>query len=126
METIQNTQGEKKIKPKTKITTASIRVSNDTKKVSLALLGKVNKKDFGRRVKPNELIKLGLSLIEASHIQELQEKSLSNSDRLDRDYRNYVQKNGALSKDEYLGLLLSTNATKLEGQSVAFPEGKIK
>lgn len=112
-------------KPKSpKKSASSIRVRPDTRKKLILELSKANKKDFGRRIKPDDLISLGLSLIEPEHIKGLQEKSLSNADRLDRDYRLYVQKNGPISKDEYLGLLLSPNAAKSETQNAAFSEGK--
>ncbi len=96
----------------------------ETRKKLILELTKANKKDFGRRIKPDDLLSVALSLIEAHHIKELQEKSLSNADRLDRDYRSYVQKNGPISKDEYLGLLLSPTSAKSDSQNVAFSEGK--
>lgn len=103
METVLN---DKKPKTKSKVTTVPLRVKHETRKRIFSELAKANKKDFGRRIKPDDLIAIAIDLIESEHIKKLQEGSLTNSDRLERDYKAYVAKNGAISKDEYLGKLL--------------------
>lgn len=86
---------------------AALRVKKETRRRVLQTLQQVNKKDFGRKVRADQVIALGQSLLRPEHLQSLQESSLSHSDRLERDYRAYVTKHGAISKDEYLGRRLS-------------------
>jgi hypothetical protein len=107
MDTVQT---EKKPKAKTKSTTAPLRVRHETRRKILSEIAKANKKDFGRRVKPDDLIALALSLLEPRHLKDLQEATLSNSDRLEREYRAYIAKNGPISKDAYLGKRLQGEA----------------
>jgi len=103
-----NTNVEKKSKPKAKASaTAPIRVRVETRKKILQEVAKANKKDFGRRIRAEDILALSLSLLEARHIQELQDASLSNADRFERDYRAYIAKHGHISKDAYLGKRLN-------------------
>ena len=87
--------------------TVSLRVKRDTKRRVLADLAKVNKKDFGKAVRSDQLIGLALSLLTDQHIKALQESSMTNADRLEQRYRDYVKKHGATSKDEFLGKILA-------------------
>ena len=91
--------------------TVGLRVKRETKKRIQAELAKVNKKDFGKKVRCDELIGTALSLLTERHIKELQDGSMTNTDRLEIQYRDYIRKNGATSKDEFLGLVLSGNAS---------------
>lgn len=95
----------KKNKPKT--TTSAIRVKNETKRKILSELAKINRKDFGKKVRVEHFISLAISLIEPKHLKDLQERTLTYADRLERDYRAYTAKHGPISKDEYLGKRLS-------------------
>lgn len=94
---------EKKPKAKTKITTVPVRVKVETRKRILSELAKINKKDFGRKAKVEDYLSLAISLIGPEHFKKLQEATLSNQDRLEREYRTYIAKHGAISKDDYLG-----------------------
>ena len=69
----------------------------------MAIQAKANKKEGGRTIKIDPIIKLALSLIEPKHIKDIQEASLTNQDRLEIEYQAYIAKNGMISKDEYLG-----------------------
>jgi len=91
------------------VATVSLRVKRDTKRRVLAELAKVNKKDFGKTVKTDALIGLLLSLLNDHHIKVLRDGSMTNADRLELRYRDYVKKHGATSKDEFLGRILSEN-----------------
>lgn len=108
METNQTKKEAKTNKPSAH---GAIRVRKDTRKRVLAELARVNKKDFGRKVRPDEFIALAVSLVTPEHIVKLQESSLSNADRLEREYRTYVSTHGAISKDEYLGKRLAGEIT---------------
>ena len=98
---------EKKSKASKPAPYTSVHMRKETKKRISADLARVNKKDFGRTIRADEYLTLAVSLITPEHLQQLQETSLSNSDRLERDYRAYIAKNGQISKDEYLGKRLS-------------------
>ena len=85
------------------------------------IMARANKKDYGKKIKVYEVINLALSLLKDEHIKTLQEVSLSNADRLDREFRNYVSAHGSISKDAYLGMRLNgeigpSNASNSETQ----------
>ncbi len=90
----------------------SLRLKRDTKRRLLMELTKANKKDLGRKIKSDELLNLALSLIETKHILDLREKSLSNTDRLDRQYHDYSKQHGPISKDDFLGRLMRGELSK--------------
>lgn len=95
-------------KPKTSVTqTIGLRVKRETKKRIQAELAKTNKKDFGKKVRCDELIGIALSLLTDRHTRQLQEGSLSNSDRIERQYQEYIKKHGPISRDVFLGKLLA-------------------
>ena len=104
METNQTKKEAKTNKPSAH---GSIRVRKDTRKRVLAELARINKKDFGRKVRPDEFSAVAVGRVTAEHIVKLQESSLSNADRLERDYKAFIAKNGPMPKDEYLGKRLN-------------------
>lgn len=104
---------------------SSLRVKPETRKRFLSELAKVNKKSYGRKVRADQLLSLLLTLVRPEHIQQLQQGSLSNSDRLEMRYREHVKKFGPVSKDEFLGLLLTEKGSKSEPENAAVSEGKI-
>lgn len=111
-------------KAKVKKENSTIRVSSSTQKLLTQVLLKLNKKSFGRRVRIDPLLQLALSKLVDADLKFLQEQSLSNADRLEMNYREYVKKNGPLSKDEFLGILLKAESVKSESKNAAFSEGK--
>lgn len=100
---------EKKTKQPLKSTNsyATLRVKKDTRKRVVKDLEKVNSKEFGRRVRIDDYVAFALSLVTPEHHHRLQESTLSNEDRLKRDYKSYVAQHGMISRDEYLGKRLS-------------------
>jgi hypothetical protein len=101
---MENVQAEKKQKANSKSSSyGTLRVKRLTRKRIAEDLAKANRKDFGRRVKADEYILLAVSRITPEDIINLQNASMSHADRLERDYRAYIAKNGPMSKDEYLG-----------------------
>ena len=110
MEQIKN---ENVIKVKSKKSAYStIRLTQNTKKKLTQLLNKSNKKNFGKRVKADQLILLALELITDDHVKNLQENSLSNADKLEMKFKEYVRKNGSISKDDFLGKLLEDSVQR--------------
>ena len=121
---METKQDSKSVKAKSNIvTTAPIRVKRETKKRIQTELAKINKKDFGKKVRCDELIVTMLSLLTERHIKELQDGSMTNADRLELQYRDYVKKNGATSKDEFLGKILAGNVASENGQSTPLKSG---
>ncbi len=84
-----------------------LRVKQATRRKLQRILDAVNKKDFGKRVRPDAVIDAALSLVSAAEIERLQQLSMSNADRLEAAYRRYAAKRGSTTKDEFLGLLLA-------------------
>lgn len=103
--------------------TIPIRVKRETRKKILQELAKANKKDFGRKVRADDLIALALSFVRAEHIEQLQESTLSNADRLDQRYKEFVAKHGHVSKDVFLGKLLSGEPVIRGGSENTAAEG---
>jgi len=97
-------------------TSVSLRVKRETKKRIQVELAKVNKKDFGKKVRCDELIGTALSLLTEQHLKALQDGSMTNADRLEIQYRDYVKKHGATTKDEFLGQILAGNGAVNGGQ----------
>lgn len=100
---MESNSNEKKVKAAKPSGYSSLRVKKDIKKRIMSDLSRINKKDFGRKVHLSEYLDLIMGFLTADHISTLQEGSLSNTDRFERDYRNYVALNGAMPKDEYFG-----------------------
>lgn len=78
----------------------------DTAKLLQTLKDKANKKTFGRKVRDSEVIGLGLSLINADHLQNLQNRTLSEKDRLHMAHEEYQKANGKVTMDQFIGKLL--------------------
>ncbi len=89
------------------VKTAPVRVSKETRKRIVIELARLNKKELGRSVKPDDLITLALTLLEPKHYAQLQDSTHSNADRLQRRYLAYVKEHGAISKDTFIGKLLT-------------------
>jgi hypothetical protein len=106
METSTN-QKVGKIKPNT-VSTVPLRVKRETKRRIQAELAKVNKKAFGRKVRVDALIARAIGLLSDVDIAALQDASLSNADRLEQQFRDYAKTHAGVSKDEFLGKLLSS------------------
>lgn len=90
-----------------KVVYVAIRVRKDLKRQLESNLERINKKDFGKRVRAEDYLALALSLATPQHIDALQETSLTHADRLERDYRTYVAEHGPMLGDEYLGKRLA-------------------
>ena len=86
---------------------STIKVKREIKrKIDLELI-RINKKHYGKKVTSEHLISLLLTLFKDEHIKVLQEQSLSNSDRLEQQFKTFVSKNPGTTKDDFLGRLLN-------------------
>ncbi len=94
-------------KPKKKmLKMSSVRVSHEAYKKATVLLKKINQKQLGRRVKFDQLLLHLLEKFSEQDCKKLQEESLSNSDKLEKKYREYTDKNGPIKKEEFYAFLL--------------------
>jgi len=95
--------------------TMALRVSPETQKKILDEISRINKeKEFGQKIKPDAFVALAITLMKSKHFEVLKEASLTNEDRIERGYQEYLKQHGDLSKDEYLGLLLSGKLNSVE------------
>lgn len=91
---------------------ASVRVKTETRDRVLAVVDRLNEKELGRKVIPDDVLAIAVTLLKAEHLEQIQMATLSNFDRLESDYREFVRRNPGVSKDEYLGKLLTGEITK--------------
>jgi len=91
---------------------APVRVRHETKAKLEQLLRRANKERLGRRVKPDDLIGFGLSLITDAHLATICDGTLSNKDRMELLYRRMSKERRGLTKEEFFGLLLGGNLPK--------------
>ena len=98
-----------------KTNTTPIRVFKATAKTLKSMIQKLDKKSFGRKVRVDDLILKSLSLLEDKHLEEIRDATLSNTDKLEISYQEYCKTHGQISKDEYLGRLLSDQKSAIEG-----------
>lgn len=105
---MENLQTDKNAKKKvTASPMVSLRVKRETKKKILAEVARVNKKDFGKRVRPEQLLEIALGLLNESHLKKLQDDSMTNADRLEFHYRSLAKQSGNLSKEDFLAHVLT-------------------
>ncbi len=83
----------------------------ETSRLLHAIKDKINKKAFGRKIKDYEIIAKGISLIAAADIQELQERTYSEKDRLGLAHDNYQKVNGKITLEQFIGKLLKGEIT---------------
>ncbi len=77
---MDNQQTKPVVKKKAKKSDSStIKISKETKRELNKILVKVNKKDFGKRMRGEKIILLALQQINETHIKELQNSTLGSS-----------------------------------------------
>lgn len=87
----------------------SVRIRMTAKDRAKALLLAANKKKSGRKVKFDELVELAIGLVSDEHIKMLQERSLTNEDRMDQLRQRYVETRGPISEDQFIGFMLTAD-----------------
>lgn len=78
----------------------------ESAKTLAALKDKANKKPHGRKIRDGEIIGKALSLLGSQHIEELQEATLNEKDRLNIAHENFIKEHGKISLDQFIGRLL--------------------
>lgn len=100
---VQKSKVEKPVKEKIKFLK---KLDPETAKLLSSLKEKANRKSYGRKVTDSELLAVGLSLVKPEHLKLLQDKTLSEQDRLKIAHEEFQKKNGKLSLDQFIGKLL--------------------
>ncbi len=96
------------------------KLDTESARILQSLKDKVNKKSFGRKVKDSEIIAKALTLMDANHLQELQDATLSEKDRLHMAHENFVKQNGKITLDQFIGKLLKG---EIREQPIAMTQG---
>lgn len=109
METNTQKNEPKRTKAKSKPASkwVSIRIKIETKKAAVAFRDEANKKAFGRSIKLDEVIEVGVSQLTNQHIVELQEKSMTNKDRKDQLRQRYIEMRGPTTEDQFIGFMMT-------------------
>ena len=82
------------------------KIDQESAKLLSSLKDRANKKSFGRKVKDSEIIAVGLTLVSVEHLEQLQEKTYSERDRLDQLFQGHQKAYGKLTMDQFLGKLM--------------------
>lgn len=109
MEKEQQTK-EEKVSKKYQINTTPIRVTKATAKTIKSMIQKMNKKTYGKKIRPDDLIQKSISLLSDEHLEEIKQSTMTNSDRLEIAYQEHCKAHGQVTKDEYFGLLLKAKS----------------
>lgn len=83
----------------------------ETMRLLVLVRERVNKKNFGRRIRDSEILAIALKSISADQIKALQESSYTEKDRLNMAHEDYVRGHGKISMDEFIGRLLRGELT---------------
>jgi len=84
-------------------TTIPIRISKQTKKILDILVKKSNSKKFGRVLKADDLVLIGLKKISDGEISKLQENSISNKDRMEMAFSKYKKSHQSVTVMNFWG-----------------------
>jgi len=83
----------------------SIRVTRTSANTIRKTISAANKKDYGEILRPCDLVDLLVQSINSDTINQLQEQSMSEQDKFDRDYKNYCSQYKKVTKDEFYKLV---------------------
>ena len=78
----------------------------ESAKLLASLKERANKKNYGRKIRDGEILAKALSLLQSHHLEEIQEITYSEKDRLHMAHEDYQKLNGKLSLDQFIGRLL--------------------
>lgn len=93
--------------------TTPIRVKKSTARSVKALLTKLNRKNYGRKVVTEDIISLAISKLDNVDFEQIQESTYSSSDRLEIQFKKYCQEHGQVSKEQFLDALMRAGLPEL-------------
>jgi len=86
---------------------------------------------MGRKIRADQVLSLAVELVAEGHIKVLQERSLTNEDRMEALRQKFIETRGAISKDQWLGFAMNTEFSVFvneQGANIAhrgFAEGVV-
>lgn len=86
--------------------TIPIRIHKSTARLLKSIVTKLNRKPIGRKVRAEQVITKALGLLTEADFEEIKESTYDSKDRLEIEYRKFCQKNGSISKDDFLKKIL--------------------
>lgn len=92
-------------KSKPTISTVNLRVKRDFRKTILIELTQLNKKDFGRKVKADDVLRFALSLVTDEHRERIKKATLSATDYIEQKYLEAKKIQPGMSKNDFLASL---------------------
>lgn len=82
------------------------KIDIETAKSLAQIKDRANRKQFGRKVKDAEIIRVALKLIGAEEIAAMQETTYSERDRLQMVHDAFQKEHGRISLDQFIGKLM--------------------
>lgn len=86
--------------------TCPVRLKRGTKAKLDDFLRRANKKEAGKRIKPDDLVGFSLDLLTDDHLDQICDRSLTNKDRLEMLFKKVAKERRGTTRDEFLGMLL--------------------
>ncbi len=99
--------------------TVPIRIHKSTARILRSIVTKLNRKSHGKKVRPDQVISKALSLLTDVHLAEIEKASYDSKDQFEIEFKKYCQKNGNISKDEFLKRLMAAALPQIETPSSA-------
>ncbi|MBT4761944.1 MAG: hypothetical protein HOO06_09630 [Bdellovibrionaceae bacterium] len=102
--------------PKKKVVnnTTPIRVRKATSRTIRTVLNKLNRKQLGRRVTVDDVVAKALTMLTDESLEEVKQSTFSSKDHLELQYQEYCQKNGQVTKEKFLDMLLKAGLPTLK------------
>ena len=100
-------------------THSSLRVSSATKELSEKLRQQVNGLSYGKRkLSLDEIVMFSLKLVTEKHIKMLQQERLTHTDRMELLRQRYIEKNGPITKEEFVGFVMTSEFQKFKKDNI--------
>ena len=96
--------------------TVPIRIYKSTARLLRSIVTKCNRKSLGRKVKVDDVIQKALTLLQDSHLDEIKSSTYSSQDQLEIEFKSYCKVHGAISRDEFLRILLENARRELSAK----------
>lgn len=103
-------------RPKNTRKMVSVRISSGSKEKASSFLVEANSKAFGRTIKFDELFELAINLVTAEHLKTLQGQSMTNKDRKEILRKKYMELNGYISEDDFIGFMMTPQFQEFKAQ----------
>jgi hypothetical protein len=105
---VANGEGKAKQTRRAAATVMPIRIRQKTKSKLELLLRQTNKDRPGRKVKADDLICFSLDLLTQQHLAEICDKMLSNRDRIELLFQQFLKGRRGATREDFLGELIKS------------------